>query len=591
MAAPTVHQSTIATRQTGGGGALHVTVMGPNVFETFPLPARGSVRIGRDEQAEVRITDDLASRLHARIDVDGAAELSVEDLGSSNGTFVRGERIEPGQRIALQPGEAVTIGYTHLMVQHRRAPTAPRRFHGHGAFEERLEDACARAAETGTPLAVLRVQLGNEDPPGRGAELLANALRPGDFLGQYAPGDYEILLYDTDPARAGALAEEAARRVRAEGLDARAVVATCPADGRSAEALIGRTSALLRGNDGGGDGGREPVLKSETMRQLYRLAGLAASGQTASGLINVLILGETGAGKEVLADWIHRHSPRARGPLVCINCAALTDTLLESELFGYEKGAFTGAVQAKPGLLEAAAGGTVFLDEIGEMPGALQTKLLRALEGRQITRVGGLAPRTIDVRFVAATNRDLETEVIAKTFRQDLYFRLNGISLTIPPLRERPEEIEPLARRFLEAAAGAAKRRPPRLAPEALESLRAYSWPGNIRELRNVVERALVFAEGNEISAEHLPVEKMRLSRLSPVLAPTAPAPLPGVVDPAAAGPLSPGEEAEYRRIVAVLAEHGFNQTRAAKALGMARGTLIQRMKRYGIKGPQGPRG
>ena len=292
-------------------------------------------------------------------------------------------------------------------------------------------------------------------------------------------------------------------------------------------------------------------------------------------------------GKEVLADWIHRHSSRARGPFVCINCAALSDALLESELFGYEKGAFTGAVQAKPGLLETAAGGTVFLDEIGEMPAALQTRLLRALESRQIVRVGGLAPRAIDVRFVAATNRDLETEVLSKTFRQDLYFRLNGISLTIPPLRERPEEIEPLARRFLAAAAGPAKRRPPRLTPDALESLEAYAWPGNIRELRNVVERALLFAEGNEIAAEHLPVEKMRLSRLVAASPPSASAAVPVALDPSPAKSLSPAEEAEYRKIVAALAEHGYNQTRAAKALGISRGTLIQRMKRYGIKRPQ----
>ena len=585
MAAPTVHQSNVPPRRTGGDGALHLTIMGPNVFETYPLPARGSVRIGRDETAEVRITDDLASRLHARLDVDSATEVAVEDLNSMNGTFVRGERIEAGARIVLQPGEALTIGFTHLMVQRRRPPTQLRRFHGHGAFEERLEDACARAGETNTAHAVLRLQVTDEDPPGRAADAIAAALRPGDFLAQYARGDYEVLLYDTDPTRADALGDEAARRLRTEGLEVKTAVACFPGDGRSAEALIGRGSALLRGADAAD--ARDPVLKSEVMRALYRLAGRAADGPTANGLINVLILGETGVGKEVLADWIHRHSSRARGPFVCINCAALSDALLESELFGYEKGAFTGAVQAKPGLLETAAGGTVFLDEIGEMPAALQTRLLRALESRQIVRVGGLAPRAIDVRFVAATNRDLETEVLSKTFRQDLYFRLNGISLTIPPLRERPEEIEPLARRFLAAAAGPAKRRPPRLTPDALESLEAYAWPGNIRELRNVVERALLFAEGNEIAAEHLPVEKMRLSRLVAASPPSASAAVPVALDPSPAKSLSPAEEAEYRKIVAALAEHGYNQTRAAKALGISRGTLIQRMKRYGIKRPQ----
>ena len=585
MAAPTVHQPpSQQSRKPGSEGALHLTVMGPNVFETYPLPASGSVRIGRDEQAEVRITDDLASRLHARLNIASPSDLTVEDLGSSNGTYVRGERIEAGQRVALHAGEALTIGFTHLMVQYRRSTAPARRMHGHGAFEERLEDACARAAQTGAAHAIVRLHISDEEPPGRGVDAIGRALRSGDFVAQYAPGDYEILLLDTDAARARTLADDVARRIREEGLEGRAVVATYPTDGRSAEALIGKAAALLRGAES--EDARDPVLKSEALKRLYRLAERAAAGHTATGLINVLILGETGTGKEVLADWVHRRSPRASGPFVCINCAALSDTLLESELFGHEKGAFTGATQSKPGLLESAAGGTVFLDEVGEMPAGLQTKLLRALESRQITRVGGLTPRAIDVRFVAATNRDLEAEVLAKTFRQDLYFRLNGISLTIPPLRERPEEIEPLARRFL-AAAAAERRRPPRLTREALEILQAYCWPGNIRELRNVMERALLLADGQEITVEHLPVEKMRLARLGPTETPVSG--LTGAAPAADATPaaLAPEAADERRRILQVLADVGGNQTRAAKALGISRGTLIERLKRYGIKRPQ----
>ena len=370
----------------------------------------------------------------------------------------------------------------------------------------------------------------------------------------------------------------AQQRRRASDQRVRTSVATYPADGRSADALIGRATALLRGPES--DNGRGPVLKSETMRKLYRLAERAAGGRTASGLINVLILGETGVGKEVLADWIHQHSPRARRPLVCINCAAISETLLESELFGHEKGAFTGATQTKPGLLEAAAGGTVFLDEIGDMPTGLQAKLLRVLENREITRVGGVRHAPIDVRFIAATNHDLETEVADKRFRQDLYFRLNGITLTIPPLRDRPEEIEALARRFIADAASAAKRRPPRLSPEALGLMTGYAWPGNIRELRNMVERALVLCEENEITPEHLPLDKLRLPHVSP-----------GAVVPPATAAAPPGltgeEAAERQHILNLLAESGWNQTRVAKKLGMARGTLIERMKRYGIKRPQ----
>ncbi|MBC8132382.1 MAG: sigma-54-dependent Fis family transcriptional regulator, partial [Deltaproteobacteria bacterium] len=289
------------------------------------------------------------------------------------------------------------------------------------------------------------------------------------------------------------------------------------------------------------------------------------------------------------------------------NCAALSETLLESELFGYEKGAFTGASTAKAGLLEAAAGGTILLDEIGEMPPGLQTRLLRALEAREVTRVGAVKPRAIDVRFIAATNRDLEAEIETKTFRQDLYFRLNGISLTLPPLRERPDEIEPLARQFLAEASGPVGQPPPRLSADALDILRVYVWPGNIRELRNVMERALVLCEGDEITTEHLPVEKMRLARL---VIPAAPAPtgamqvpqdlgqhgayvIPSFDDAAttlAENDLSPDERAERRHIIQVMDGCAGSQTRAAEKLGMSRGTLIARLKQYRIPRPRAPR-
>jgi DNA-binding NtrC family response regulator len=581
MPAPTVHESrTSGDSSRAGDGTLHLAVMAPNLFETHPLPTGGSVSVGRDDSADVRITDELASRLHARFHIDAAGALSVEDLQSSNGTFVRGERIETGRRLQIQLGEAVTIGFTHLMVQRRRAAPPRRRFQGHGTFEERLEDACARATGSGAALAVIRVRLEDEEPPGAGADLVSGALRAGDLLALYAPGDYEALLLDTDPERARTIADEAGRRVRAAGFSVATAVAVYPADGRSAEALIGRATALLRGAETESE--RDPVLKSEAMRKLYKLAERAAGGASAHGLINVLILGETGAGKEVLADWIHRRSPRADGPLVCINCAAISESLLESELFGHEKGAFTGATQAKSGLLEAAAGGTVFLDEIGDMPMGLQTKLLRALENREVTRVGGLAARTIDVRFIAATNHDLEAGVADKRFRQDLYFRLNGISLTIPPLRDRPDEIEPLARRFIADAAAAAKRRAPRLSAEALELMTGYAWPGNIRELRNMVERALVLCEGAEITPEHLPLDKLRLPHGAPAATPIAAAPIAD-----ASLSLTPAEAAERRQVIQLMTDYGWNQTRVAKKMGMARGTLIERLKRYGIKRPQ----
>jgi DNA-binding NtrC family response regulator len=585
VAAPTIHLTTVGGPPKGGdGGALHVTAMGPNLFLSVPLAAPGKVSIGRDETADVRILDESASRLHAELHVGDGAELFIEDLGTRNGTFLREERIAPRKRVAFQLGEAITIGYTILMVQRRRPAAPTRRLRTHAVFEERLHEACERASATAASLALLRVAVENEEPAGRAAELVASSLQGTDLLAQYAPGDYEVLLPDTGGERPRALAERLERRLRADGLDAKTAVAVFPADGRTADALIGRANELLRGGDGQATG--EPILKSEAVRKVYRLAERAAAGQSANGLISILVLGETGVGKDVLAKWIHQKSPRAKGPLVSINCGAVPENLLESELFGHKKGTFTNALENKVGLLEAAEGGTVFLDEIGDMPLPLQVKMLHALENREITRVGEVKPRPIDVRFIAATHRDLEAFVAAGQFRQDLYFRLNKISLTLPPLRERPEEIEALAQRFLLEAsrAGGGKGRPPRLSAEALELLRGYAWPGNARELRNMIERALIWCDGPEITADDLEVEKMRATTFVP-----RPADAPSADGDVGTPPpgLSAAELEERALIIRTLADCAGSQSAAAKKLGMSRGTLIERLKRYGIRRPR----
>src|SRR3954471_2028915 len=222
----------------------------------------------------------------------------------------------------------------------------------------------------------------------------------------------------------------------------------CPTDAAGPQTLVSRASALLLASAERRPAPEGFVVENARMRQLYGMAE-----RVAAATINVLITGETGVGKEVLAATVHARSPRAGRPFLCINCAALSESILESELFGHEKGAFTGAVQTKPGLLEAASGGTLLLDEVGEMSLGMQAKLLRVLETRQVMRVGATKPLSIDVRFIAATNRDLEEEIANKTFREDIFCRLSGICLEIPPLRERPEEIEPLARRCMENVA------------------------------------------------------------------------------------------------------------------------------------------
>ena len=238
------------------------------------------------------------------------------------------------------------------------------------------------------------------------------------------------------------------------GAEPRAAFAHFPADGRTAHALIEKACAGLRPAPASAAPPGVIVLDPR-MREVYRLAEKAASRD-----INVLILGETGVGKEILAETIHRASKRADKPFLCLNCGGLSESLRESELFGYERGAFTDAKVAKPGLLEMADGGTVFLDEIGEMSASIQAMLLRAIETKQVMRIGGVRPKAIDVRFIAATNRDLVQEIREKRFRSDLYYRFNGISLEIPPLRERRLEIRPLAEAFLAELAGGAARRP-----------------------------------------------------------------------------------------------------------------------------------
>jgi two-component system response regulator AtoC len=281
--------------------------------------------------------------------------------------------------------------------------------------------------------------------------------------------------------------------------------------------------------------------------------------------IPVLLLGETGVGKGLIAEMIHRRSPRVDGPFVRLNCAALAETLLESELFGHERGAFTGATQAKPGLLESAKGGSVLLDEVGDMPLSTQAKLLHALEHGEVLPVGGVRPRPIDVRFIAATNRDLQACVAAGTFRQDLYFRLNGVTITVPPLRERHAEIPGLARAFVREASAQLGRPTMRLSDQALQWLLDYPWPGNVRELRNLLVRATLFAPGGVIGVEHLAHES------------------PAPAKPAASTLHAQVRDLEARRIAEALERHGHNQVETAKALGIARGTLRSRMKELGL--------
>lgn len=453
---------------------LELAIFAAGGVSRHPLPAQGSIAIGRSEENDIRIDDSSVSRRHAILHL--GLPLRIEDLRSANGTRLRREQ-----------GAGSTAKLLDAQLEHGSA----------------VEFSIGDAISLGSVLLVVR--------------------------------------WREPPARAGA-----------------------------------------------GQGEGEPIVRDAAMQRLYELAERVAGAP-----ISVLLLGETGAGKEVLAEHIHKRSPRAAGPLLRLNCAALSESLLESELFGHEKGAFTGALRAKPGLLETAEKGTVFLDEVGELPQSIQVKLLRVLEDRKVMRVGALSPRPIDVRFISATNRDLAADVARGVFREDLFFRLNGIALTIPPLRARAAEIEPLAGVFTARAASALGRRPPALAPETIAALTAHRWPGNVRELRNVIERAVVLCSGEALLPEHLLLDG-GAARL-PAASAAAEAPSVGAEGPAArelsakdTGDLrSELNDLERRRIVDALEQCAGNQTQAAALLGMPRRTFVARLTAYGIARPR----
>jgi two-component system response regulator FlrC len=332
------------------------------------------------------------------------------------------------------------------------------------------------------------------------------------------------------------------------------------------EALVAEVARWML--PAGDSEGAEMVAEDPATRALVDLAiRVAASDAT------VLITGESGVGKEVLARLIHRHSPRAAGPFVAINCAAIPDNLLEATLFGYERGAFTGAAQAHTGKFEQAQGGTLLLDEISEMPLALQAKLLRVLQEREVERVGGKRPIALDVRLLATSNRDLHAEVQAGRFREDLYYRINVFPLQVAPLSERRGDILPLARRILaRGAAGAGGGRAFALSAAAESGLTTYTWRGNIRELENVLQRAMILAPGGVVEPEHL----------------CLPALAPGRMEAEAAGPPTDLKGLERAHILATLEAAGGVRRVAAEKLGMSERTLRYKLAQYRLEAAGG---
>jgi DNA-binding NtrC family response regulator len=321
------------------------------------------------------------------------------------------------------------------------------------------------------------------------------------------------------------------------------------------------------------------IGKSKKMQELFELIESVAASEA-----NILIQGENGTGKELIANAIHYNSKRTKGPFIKINCAAIPKDLIESELFGYKKGAFTGATMDKEGLFEMAEGGSLLLDEIGEMPPYLQTKLLRVLQEREFERVGDAHTIKIDVRVIAATHSDLGRMVAEGTFREDLFYRLNVFAIRLPPLRDRRDDVMPLSEAFLAEYGRSLGRPPAGISRDARKRLMEYHWPGNVRELRNILERAAILCDGGLITAEHLALTSVPAARHA-----APPAPREEAVAEAAPAPRHPATSSdlpsmERAMIEQALQDARFNKSKAAQALGLTRAQLYVRMRKYGLE-------
>jgi len=547
--------------------------------EMVELPSGVDVTFGRSSGATVQVHSELVSRQHAIVHRHGN-DITLEDLGSSNGTTVNGSRVQG--KVPLHSGDEVVIGPATIIVHatSQKARELPvRRLDD---FEERLAAECYRGRRYQRGFGLVMLQLGGQErATDHALSALVSSLSLMDVIAEYGPDEFILLLPELDPnetqtrvetliggARQGVEEVSGAVRLNA-GFACFPTHGIAPAQlmsrARSALAAAVSSKSTVAGAEAEQreEGYVEPLVINPQMRRVYQLAR-----QVADHNMTVLINGETGAGKELVAAEIHHAGRRRKAPFLKLNCASLPGTLLESELFGHERGAFTGADRRKIGFFEAAEGGTLFLDEIGDAEQAVQSKLLRVLETQTIMRVGGTTEIPVDTRVVCATNRNLEEDVREGKFREDLLYRIGAFTILVPPLRDRRDEIPELAKRFLTQLASDRGQDPPPISAATIGALCAHDWPGNVRELRNAIERAYVVQSGT-IEPEDLP------PAVSTKRAAATPAaePIQRRVD-----------DFERAELIAALDSCGGNQTRAARRLGLSRRTLIYRMEKHGLK-------
>lgn len=556
------------------------------------VPDGAEVRFGRSRRSTVHIDADPVSRHHCVLKRSGRG-FQIEDLESRNGTLVNGERIS--KVTLLASGDEIQVGPVTAVLSVTSRVASRRRLGTTAYLDERLRAECDRCQRYQRSLALLMIRFAGEVTRiDTVVERLAGRMRPMDTLCEYSPNELAVIIPEVTEAGARLLADRLTREARDVLGDlpnaVRIGMSLAPGNGTSPDELIGEARAALRAANAQQlpistppiDHGNTQVIACDPqMKRLFALAKKVAASN-----ITVLVLGETGAGKEIVAGSIHDQSTRAGKPCVRLNCASIPESLLESELFGHEKGAFTGAERQKIGFFEAAKEGTVFLDEIGEMSLSVQAKLLRVLENRTITRVGGTSEIDVDVRIVCATNRDLELEVREGRFREDLYYRISAFSLVVPALRDRPGDILPLCEHFVRINHAALPgdvdhTATPVLTAEAKQQLQRYDWPGNVRQLRNAMERAVVLASNGVIEVDDLP-DRVRSAEVRPGQSPILVDTSLDVRDQLA--------DVEKTTIQAALAAVDGNQTKAAKRIGISRRALIYKMEKYGLKEPPASR-
>ena len=579
------------SRQPAGRASL--LVYHRDGVRVVPLEDGKSVVIGRSFPADVAIRDSSLSRRHACLELEGG-NVWVEDLGSTNGTWLDGERVE---RSKVEPGQELGLGRLTATI-HTVAPAEASRYGlaSHDRFQDdlRREADRARLYDRWLGLALIRGDRRKAGPPFRWLPSIQPMLRSFDVMALYSPDTVELLLPELTAQETEQLADAV---LVGTGLPLRFGVAAFPDHAGTAGELFEVASRALHRTSAStpictpavtscpaprseADAATAPIIKSKAMTAVFETID-----RVASSVLPVLIVGETGVGKEVVARAIHDRSARGGGPMVCINCGVIPEQLVESTLFGHEKGAFTGASEQSKGVFESASGGTVLLDEIGELSPSTQAALLRVLEEKKISRVGSSKEIEVDVRVVAATNRDLVKMCKAGEFRKDLYFRLNTVVLSLPPLRDRPEDIEPLALRFMARSNEDNGRAVKAIDDDAMELLRCYHWPGNVRELRNTIERAVVIANDDTIAVEDLPETVRGLTGFTfeddEESGEGGRQPTPDVIDGNLKAEM---DRHEADLIMRALEAEGWDRAAAAKQLGVSLRTLARRMQEHGIK-------